>query len=305
MISKFRLDHSVGRCLWSTKLERKRKEVIIVTFSWTENVVVLVNSMNSFDLCSWYSALMWHNEPEGSLTTAWVTLFCVTSPHSGNTYVVEFSVASVCSSWVQRRCAIRWMNGVSRSRTVPRTSCSRPAVSLLLIWMHPNVDSLALRENLHTEGHQTSTSELCETRCPWKCLHALLLFYFIILWGPWQKIKWNGSINSVLKALFSLKWNLSNAVLFLFLYLYSLFNEDFSSSEYIMSNGKVICEWWKGCWRKRSWSNLSYYPGIYLKGLRKTTWNLNQGSRSPNRDLNLIPPEYEANHTTTTFDRCI
>jgi hypothetical protein len=49
---------------------------------------------------------------------------------------------------------------------------------------------------------------------------------------------------------------------------------------------------------------LRHYPGIHLKALRKITKNLSQDSRSPGRDLNQGPPEYEAgvfNHSTTTF----
>jgi hypothetical protein len=46
---------------------------------------------------------------------------------------------------------------------------------------------------------------------------------------------------------------------------------------------------WKECGSKRSWSNLRYYPGLFLEKLRKATKNFNQGSRSPNeistRDL--------------------
>jgi hypothetical protein len=51
---------------------------------------------------------------------------------------------------------------------------------------------------------------------------------------------------------------------------------------------------WKESWRKRPWPNLRYCPGICLQGLRKTTRNLNQDSRSPQRDLNPGPLEYEA-----------
>jgi hypothetical protein len=50
----------------------------------------------------------------------------------------------------------------------------------------------------------------------------------------------------------------------------------------------------KGCGTKQSWPNLRYYPGICLEGLRKTTKNLTQDNRSPGRDLNPGPPEYEA-----------
>jgi hypothetical protein len=56
---------------------------------------------------------------------------------------------------------------------------------------------------------------------------------------------------------------------------------------------------------KRSWPNLRYYPGIRLGGLRKTTKNLSQGSRSPGRDLNPGPPEYEAGVLTTRPRRSV
>jgi hypothetical protein len=36
------------------------------------------------------------------------------------------------------------------------------------------------------------------------------------------------------------------------------------------------------------------HPSIFLEGLRKTTKNLSHDSRSPGRDLNTGPPEYEA-----------
>jgi hypothetical protein len=44
---------------------------------------------------------------------------------------------------------------------------------------------------------------------------------------------------------------------------------------------------------------LRYYPRIHLKGLRKTTKNLNQDSWSPGQDLNPRPPEYESGVLTT------
>jgi hypothetical protein len=50
---------------------------------------------------------------------------------------------------------------------------------------------------------------------------------------------------------------------------------------------------WKGCGKKRSWSDFRYYPGIYLDGLRKTTKDLSQDSRSPGRDFKPGPAEYE------------
>jgi hypothetical protein len=56
---------------------------------------------------------------------------------------------------------------------------------------------------------------------------------------------------------------------------------------------------WKGCVRKQSWPNLRYYPGICLAGPRKSTKNLSQDSWSLGQDLNLGPPEYEAQVLTT------
>jgi hypothetical protein len=58
----------------------------------------------------------------------------------------------------------------------------------------------------------------------------------------------------------------------------------------------------EGIWKENVVACL-YYPGIFLEGLRKTTKNLSQSSRSPDRDINPEPPEYEAhvNHLTTTF----
>jgi hypothetical protein len=50
---------------------------------------------------------------------------------------------------------------------------------------------------------------------------------------------------------------------------------------------------WKGCWGRRSWPNLQYYPGICLARLRKTTKILSQDSRFSGRDLNLESPEYK------------
>jgi hypothetical protein len=55
----------------------------------------------------------------------------------------------------------------------------------------------------------------------------------------------------------------------------------------------------KGYGRKQSWHNLRYYPGICLEGLRKAMETLSQDSHSPGEDLNLGPPEYEANVLTT------
>jgi hypothetical protein len=61
----------------------------------------------------------------------------------------------------------------------------------------------------------------------------------------------------------------------------------------------------KGCGRKRPWPNLRYYNGIFLEGLRKTTKNLSRDSRSPGRDLNPRPPEYESGVLTTRLRRSV
>jgi hypothetical protein len=42
-----------------------------------------------------------------------------------------------------------------------------------------------------------------------------------------------------------------------------------------------------------------HYPRIYLEGLKKTTKSLSQDTRSPSRNLNPGPPEYEAGVLTT------
>jgi hypothetical protein len=50
---------------------------------------------------------------------------------------------------------------------------------------------------------------------------------------------------------------------------------------------------------------LRYYPGIRMEGLRKTTKNLTQDSRSARRDLSAVPPEYEAGWLTTRPRRSV
>jgi hypothetical protein len=44
---------------------------------------------------------------------------------------------------------------------------------------------------------------------------------------------------------------------------------------------------------------LRFYPGNRLEGLRKTKKIISQDNRSPGRDLNPGPPEYEAGMLTT------
>jgi hypothetical protein len=48
-----------------------------------------------------------------------------------------------------------------------------------------------------------------------------------------------------------------------------------------------------------------YYPGIRLEGLRKTTRNLNQDSRSLGPRIEPGPPEYEAGVLTTHTRRSV
>jgi hypothetical protein len=48
------------------------------------------------------------------------------------------------------------------------------------------------------------------------------------------------------------------------------------------------------------WLNLTYYPGMCLKILRKTAKISGQESRSPGRDLNLGYPEYEGMLTSSS-----
>jgi hypothetical protein len=58
----------------------------------------------------------------------------------------------------------------------------------------------------------------------------------------------------------------------------------------------------KGCGRKRSWLNLRYYTSICLEVLKK---NISQDNRSPGRDLNPGPPEYDAGMLTTKLRRSV
>jgi hypothetical protein len=60
----------------------------------------------------------------------------------------------------------------------------------------------------------------------------------------------------------------------------------------------------KGCGRKRSWPNLRSYLGICLERLRKTK-DLNIDRRSPFRDLNPGPSEYESGVLTTRSRRSV
>jgi hypothetical protein len=61
---------------------------------------------------------------------------------------------------------------------------------------------------------------------------------------------------------------------------------------------------WKGFVSTGHGLILRKYPGIRLEGLRKTTKNLILDSRSPGRDLNPGPSEYEVGMLTTRL-RCL
>jgi hypothetical protein len=50
---------------------------------------------------------------------------------------------------------------------------------------------------------------------------------------------------------------------------------------------------------------LKYYSGICLEELKKTTKDLSQDSRSPDRDFNPGPPEYEAGMLTMRFGHAL
>jgi hypothetical protein len=60
---------------------------------------------------------------------------------------------------------------------------------------------------------------------------------------------------------------------------------------------------WKGCERKRSWPNLSSYPGLYLEILRKTT-KTSQDNPSLELGISHIGSR-DVNHLTTTFGNMI
>jgi hypothetical protein len=50
----------------------------------------------------------------------------------------------------------------------------------------------------------------------------------------------------------------------------------------------------EGMWKEAIVVQFMASPGIWLEGLRKTTKIISQDSRSPGRDLNKVPSEYEA-----------
>jgi hypothetical protein len=50
---------------------------------------------------------------------------------------------------------------------------------------------------------------------------------------------------------------------------------------------------WKGCVRKRSWPKFKAQSQHMSAGTEENHKILSQNSRSPSRDLNPVPPEYE------------
>jgi hypothetical protein len=62
---------------------------------------------------------------------------------------------------------------------------------------------------------------------------------------------------------------------------------------------------WKAFGWKQSWPNVRYYAGICLKGLRNTTKELRENSRSLGWNLNLGYPEYEAGVLTIQSRRSV
>jgi hypothetical protein len=53
-----------------------------------------------------------------------------------------------------------------------------------------------------------------------------------------------------------------------------------------MNGEKFGRKWW--------WRNLSYYPNIYLEGLRKATKDLSEDSRYSGRNSNQVTPKYKS-----------
>jgi hypothetical protein len=58
-------------------------------------------------------------------------------------------------------------------------------------------------------------------------------------------------------------------------------------------------------WKEAIMASFEVLSRICLEGLRKTTKNLSQDSRSPGRDLNPGPPEYKAGVLTTRAQHSI
>jgi hypothetical protein len=70
-----------------------------------------------------------------------------------------------------------------------------------------------------------------------------------------------------------------------FRFIWDLFNDAVTSSDYILSHGNMVSD---GCVRKWLWSNLRYYFGIFLEGLRNTT--------KPSVRITGIPAQIQTRH---------
>jgi hypothetical protein len=96
----------------------------------------------------------------------------------------------------------------------------------------------------------------------------------------------------------------STALLTFLIYLTALFRDPVY--RYKASERMGDSEWGVGKNVEGSGRGLipRYYSSIYVEGLRKTTKNHNQDSRSPGQDLNPGRPEYEAGVLTFTPLQC-
>jgi hypothetical protein len=78
-------------------------------------------------------------------------------------------------------------------------------------------------------------------------------------------------------------------ILFMYLFIYDLFNDGVIRLDNIVSNHIMISEL-EGMYNKSPWPNLGFYPGICLEGPQKY---IGQGSSSLDWDLKPGPPKYK------------
>jgi hypothetical protein len=92
-------------------------------------------------------------------------------------------------------------------------------------------------------------------------------------------------------------WRVAGLLYFaLFIYLFVVYLMTLLRPDSVERKSNMWMMTWKGYGRKPSRPNW-YYPGTRLERLRKTTKHHSHDSRSPRRDLNQGPSEYEAvNH---------
>jgi hypothetical protein len=85
-----------------------------------------------------------------------------------------------------------------------------------------------------------------------------------------------------------------------------LFNDAFSSSDYIVSSDRMINEYWVG--HAMEWSDRGLIKELsrHLPGRTEENHEqLSQDSRSPSQDLNAGPQEYEAGVVSTRPRRSV